>query len=57
MFMVCGTKSQRNRTKLDAYTSKMQNVIIRKKRLLDISYLFIYLGLHTNYISTFTCFI
>ena len=60
MFMVCGTKSGRNCTELDAYTSEQQKVVVNakcyhKKITSAGCLLFTYLGLHTNYISAFTC--
>ena len=60
MFMVCGTKSERYCTDLDAYISKKQKVTVNAKYYPEEimspgCLLFIYLGLHTNYISAFTC--
>ena len=60
MFMACGTKSGRYCTDLDAHISKKQKVPIiakcyRKEIMSPGCLLFIYLGLHTNYISAFTC--
>ena len=60
MFKVCGTKSGRNFTDLDAYISKKQKVPVnakcyRKEIMSSSCLLFIYLGLYTDYISAFTC--
>ena len=60
MFKVCGTKSGRYCTDLDAYISKKQKVPVKakcycKEIISPGCLLFIYLGLHTNYISAFTC--
>ena len=60
MFKVCGTKSGRYCTNLDAYISKKQKVsckckCYRKEIMSSICLLFIYVGLHTDYISAFTC--
>ena len=60
MFKVCGTKSGRYCTDLDAYISKKQKVAVnakcyRKEILSSRCLLFIYLGLHVDYISAFTC--
>ena len=60
MFKVCGTKSGRYCTDLDAYISKKQKAPVhvkcyRKEIMCSRCVLFIYLGLHTDYISAFTC--
>ena len=60
MFKVCGTKSGGYYTDLDAYIGKKQKVhanakCYRKEIMSSRCLLFIYLGLHTNYISAFTC--
>ena len=60
MFMVCGTKSGRYCTDLDAYISKKQKVPIiakcyRKVIMSPGGLIFTYLGLPANYISAFTC--
>ena len=60
MFMVCDTESGRYCTDLDAYISKKQKVPInakcyRKEIMSPGCLLFIYLGLHANYIYAFTC--
>ena len=60
MFKVCGTKSERYCTDLDAYISKKQKAPVnakcyRKEIMSSRCLLFIYLGLHTDYISEFTC--
>ena len=60
MFKVCGTKSERYCTYLDAYISKKQKVpanakCYRKEIMSSRCLLFIYLGLHIDYISAFTC--
>ena len=63
MFKVCGTISRSYCIDLDAYISKKkqkQNVPVNAKCYLkeimsSRRLLFIYLGLHTNYISAFTC--
>ena len=56
MFKVCGTKSDRHFINLDAYISKKQKVPVnakcyRKEIMSSRCLLFIYLGLHTDYIS------
>ena len=60
MFKVCGTKSERYCTDLDAYISKKQKVLVnaecyRKEIMSSRCLLFIYVGQHTDYISAFTC--
>ena len=64
MFKVCGTKNRRYCIDLDAYISKKkqkkQNVPVNAKCYLkeimsSRCLLFIYLGLHTDHISAFTC--
>ena len=60
MCKVCGTKSGGYCTDLDAYISKKQNIPVnakcyRKKIMSSRCILFIYLGLHTDNISAFTC--
>ena len=64
MFKVCGTKNRRYCIDLDSYISKKnpkkQNVPVNAKCYLkEITFsrclLFIYLGLHADYISEFTC--
>ena len=60
MFKVCGTKSGRHCTDLDAYISKKQKVPVnakcyRKEIMFFRCLLFINLGLNTDYISAFTC--
>ena len=57
MFKVCGTKSGRYCTDFDAYISKKQKVpkCYRKEIMSSWCLLFIYVGLHTDYISAFTC--
>ena len=60
MLKVCGTKSGGYCTDLDAYISKKQKSLVNVKcyRKVIVSsrcLLFIYVGLHTDYISAFTC--
>ena len=60
MFEVCGPKSGRYCTDLDTYISKKQKVPVnakcfRKEIMSSRCLLFFYLGLHTDYISAFTC--
>ena len=63
MFKVCGTKNRRYCIDLDAYISKKtkkHNVPVNaecylKEIMSSRCLLFIYLGLHTDYISAFTC--
>ena len=60
MFKVCGTKSGRYCTYLDAYISKKPKAPVNAKCyheeiMSSRCLLFIYLSLHTNYISAFTC--
>ena len=60
MFKVCGLKSGRYCTDPDAYISKKQKVSVNAKcchkEIMSSRYLlFIYQGLHTDYISAFTC--
>ena len=60
MFKVCGTKSGRYCTDLDAYISKNKKSSVnakcyRKEIMSSRCLLFIYVGLHTDYISAFTC--
>ena len=60
MFMACGTESGRYCTDLDAYISKKQKVPVNAKRyckeIMSPGCLaFIYVCLHANYISGFTC--
>ena len=60
MLKVCGTKSGRYCTDLDAYISKKQKVPVnakyyRNEIMSSRCLLFIYLSLHTDYISAFTC--
>ena len=62
MFKVCGIKSGRYCIDLDAYISKKQKVpsvvnakCYRKEIMSSRCLLFIYVGLHTDYISAFTC--
>ena len=61
MFMVCGAKRGRYCTDLNAYMSKnKQKVYVNakcyhKEIMSPGCLLFIYLGLHTNYIFAFTC--
>ena len=63
MFKICGTTSRRYYIDLDAYISKKeqkQNVPVNAKCYLkeimcSRCLLFIYLGLHTDYISAFIC--
>ena len=60
MFKVCGTKSGRYCTDLDAYISKKQKSLVNtkcchKEIMSSRCLLFIYVGLHTDYISAFTC--
>ena len=60
MFKVCGTKSGRYCTDLDAYISKKQKVPVnakcyRKEIVFSRCLLLIYLGLNADYISAFTC--
>ena len=60
MFKVCGTKSGRYCTDLDAYISKKQKISVNAKRyrkeiMFSGYFLLIYLGLNTDYISAFTC--
>ena len=62
MFKVCGTKRGRYCTDLDAYISKkkheksLANAKCYRKEIMSSRYLlFIYVGLHTDYISAFTC--
>ena len=59
MFKVCGTKSRRYCTDLDAYISKKQIVPVNakcypKEIMSSRCLLFIYLGLQSDYISAFT---
>ena len=59
MFKVSGTKSGRYCTDLDTYISKKQKAPVsakcyRKEIMSSRCILFIYLGLHTDYISAFT---
>ena len=59
MFKVCGTKSGRYCTDLDAYISKKQIVTVNAKcyhkEIMSSRCLkFIYIGLQTDYISAFT---
>ena len=58
MFMVCDTNSGRYCTYVDAYTSKQQQISVHakcdNKEISPGCLLFIYLGLHNNYISAFT---
>ena len=60
MFLVCGTKSGRYCTDVDASISRKTKVPVnakcyRKKVVSPGCLIFIYLRLHTNYISAFTC--
>ena len=60
MFKICGTKSGIYCIDLDAYISKTQKVPVnakcyRKEIMSSRCPLSIYLGLHTDYISAFTC--
>ena len=60
MFRGCGTKSGRYCTNLDAYISKKQKSLVNakcypKEIISSRCLLFIYVGLHTDYISAFTC--
>ena len=61
MFNVCGAKSGRYCTDLDAYISKKSKKSLvnakcyRKEIMSSRCLLFIYLGLHTDYISAFAC--
>ena len=59
MFKVCGTKNGRYCTDLDAYINKKQKVPVNakcyhKEIMSSRCLLFIYVGLHTDYISAFT---
>ena len=54
MFKVCGNKIGRYCTDLDVYISKKKK-FYRKEIMSSRCLLFIYLGLHTDYISAFTC--
>ena len=58
--MVCDTERERYCTDLEVYTSKQQRVPIHGKYQRNEirsprCFLFVYLGLHTNYVSRFTC--
>ena len=60
MFKVCGTKSRRYCSYLDAYISKNKKSLVnakcyRKEIMSSRCLLFIYVGLHTDYTSAFTC--
>ena len=59
MFRLCGTKSGRYCTDLDAYIRKKKVPVnakcYRKEIMFSRCLLFIYLGLNTYYISAFTC--
>ena len=58
MLKVCGTESRRSCIDLDAYISKKVPVNAKcylKEIMSSRCLLFIYLGLHTDYISAFTC--
>ena len=59
-FKLCGTKSERYCTDQDAYISRKQKVPVnvkcyRKEIMFSRCLLFIYLDLHTDYISASTC--
>ena len=60
MFKVCGTKNRRYCIDLNAYISKKTKRPCKckcylKEIMSSRCLLFIYLGLHTDYISAFTC--
>ena len=60
MFKVCGTKNERYCTYLYAYISKKQKISVNakcyhKEIMSSRCLLYIYLGLHTAYISASTC--
>ena len=60
MFEVCVTKSVRYCTDLDAYISKKQKSPVnakcyRKEIMSSRCLLFIYVGLHADYIYAYTC--
>ena len=55
MFKVCGIKSGRYCTDLDAYKKSLVNAKCYRKEIMSSRcLLFIYVGLHTDYISAFT---